>query len=163
MAQVAQGGKRRHIRHGRFDRLRTNAAGTPRSEAFYDFLSREGTRLDSSATGETFVAVNATNRLTVTTHPFVDADGPYLLTTSGTLPDGLDGVTSYWVSVIDANTIQLYTGRRENLTVGAAEFADDGTGTHTMTKATDEEGIFHVNRANRPETIEAATDIDALA
>lgn len=49
----------------------------------------------------------AADTLTVTGHPYVTADGPFRLTTTGTLPGGLAPDTDYWIVVVDENTVQI--------------------------------------------------------
>lgn len=49
----------------------------------------------------------AADTLTITDHPYVTADGPFRLITTGTLPGGLELNTDYWIVVSDENTIQI--------------------------------------------------------
>lgn len=162
MSQVARVGRRRYLRRSRFERFRLLQGDVPRSEALYDFWAREGTRLASSATGKTFTADNTTEILTSTAHGFTDGEGPYVVSNSGgALPAGLSATTLYWVSVIDADTYTLNTGRSDARV--PVTFTDNGTGTQTITRAATTAAMFHVNRANHPAVIAAASDIDALA
>ncbi len=84
-----------------------------------------------------------TNAATETAHGFVTGDGPYRLTTSGTLPTGLELATDYWLYVIDANTIQFCLSRgdavrqtRHSVTPADdpvfIDFTGAGTGDHTV-------------------------------
>jgi hypothetical protein len=61
---------------------------------------------------ETFVpgnvAINPTNRITLTAHPF-DPSEPVRFSTDNTLPVGLSAGITYYVLVVDANTIQVST------------------------------------------------------
>lgn len=57
----------------------------------------------------TAVRVSPTNTLTIPSHPFNNGDGPVQLSTTGTMPGGLQAAKDYWVIVVDANTIQLAT------------------------------------------------------
>ena len=167
MAKSIRQGRRRHLRHSAFDRFRTHpfedTAGPHRSDATVGFWDREAARLAASATGQTFTTTFAADTLTITTHGLTTGDGPFALTTDGTLPAGLsEKPILYWVFVVDANTLQLTTGGRINALGPVSTFTDDGTGTHTLTRDVTNEGLFHTNFPNRPETIAAATDIDDL-
>ena len=81
---------------------------------------------------KTFVDANVntgTERITITAHRYVDEQGPFRLTTTGTLPAGLSLATDYYIRYVDANTIELSLtagGAAVNIT-GAA-----GGGTHTI-------------------------------
>lgn len=162
MSQVARVGRRRHLRRSRFARFRLLHGVFPRSEALYDFWESEGTRLEASATGTAFTADHTTEILTATTHGFSDGEGPFVLSNDGgALPAGLSATTLYWVSKIDADTLTLNTGRHDARV--PVTFTGNGTGTHTMTRAVTPVAMFHVNRANDPAAIAAASDIDALA
>ncbi len=156
-------GKRRHLRRTRFDRLRLNPEqGTPRSGALLGFLERQGTRLAATPASVAFTADFANNEIDVTAHGLATGDGPFHLTTATTLPAGLELLTDYWVSVVNANSLQLHRGGFEGVGGVAIAFTDAGTGAHAMARPTDVEGMFHTNRANDPLTIAAATDIDDL-
>lgn len=90
-------------------------------------------------------AVSAANDTwTITSHGFATGDGPYQLTTSGTLPAGLALLTDYWIYVVDANTIKFCLSlgdalRKNKSNMGgdvdapkAVDITDAGTGTHTV-------------------------------
>lgn len=77
---------------------------------------------------------NAADTLTVTGHAYVTGDGPVRLTTTDTLPAGLSLATDYWIIVVDANTIQLAESWERAMQSLAVSLADDGTGTHTISK-----------------------------
>ncbi len=100
------------------------------------------------------------NGLTAATHNITDGEGPYHVTTSGTLPGGLALLINYWVAVVDSNTFTLRTGQAGGSVV---VITTEGVGTQTITKPTDSEGMFDILRSNKPSTIEAATDIDDLS
>lgn len=123
--------------------------------------------LTGTGTDQTFTTTFAADTLTIATHGHADGDGPFILTNSGgALPAGLSAAEHYFVSVVDANTLQLHLPLRESILNAVIGITDDGTGTHTMTKASDDvdgsEAGFHYNRQNRPEEIEAATDVDDI-
>lgn len=86
---------------------------------------------------DTFVDANvtiATDRITLTAHDLVSSES-CTLTTTGTLPTGLATGTTYFVKVIDANTIELYSNATLSTIVNIT--AASGGGTHTLTT-----GIF---------------------
>lgn len=66
--------------------------------------------------------------LTLTAHGLLTGDGPFRLTTTGTLPAPLALAIDYWVIRIDADTIKLA------LTLGgsAIDISATGSGTHTL-------------------------------
>lgn len=163
MAQAARSGRRRHLRRTRLSRLRTNPAGSYRSEAFLDFLGKIATDLAATGAGTTFTAA-ASDVCTAAGHGYAEGAGPFLATTTTTLPGGLAVGALYWIGVIDANTFNLHAGETREKAVASTpvDITDAGTGTHTLTRAETVEGMFHQNRANRPERMEAATDIDDL-
>lgn len=70
----------------------------------------------------------STSHLLLTNHGFLTNDRATLTTTASDLPNGLLTATSYWVTVVDANTFTL------SLTSGgpAVTFSDNGTGTHSV-------------------------------
>lgn len=156
MPKTPRTSRRRHLRKTSFDRVRYD-------ERTLDFWTTEGARLASSATGDTFVVNSTNDRCTAVAHGFSDGEGPYVLTTTDTLPAGLSASTFYWVSVISADQFLLHTGNREGTGLTQVDITDAGTGTHTITRAATQEAIYHVHRANKPRAIAAASDIDALA
>jgi hypothetical protein len=78
----------------------------------------------------------STNRITVTGHSFTNGDYASL-TTTGTLPGGLSSATDtkYYVSVVDANTIELYSDRQLTSIVDITSNAGGGTHTISITNA----------------------------
>ena len=97
--------------------------------------------------------------LTAASNGISNAEGPYHFTTTDTLPAGLDLATDYWVTVIDANTFAVSRQRAGVDNV----ITDTGTGTHTITKASDNHDIYALNKLHKAETIADASDIDDLA
>lgn len=87
---------------------------------------------------KTFVVLDQpTGKLTITAHSYVNGDGPFLLTTTGTLPAGLDTVTPYYVGVVDANTVQLYTSLDGVLSKGMpVAVTSAGSGTNSIAAST---------------------------
>jgi hypothetical protein len=78
---------------------------------------------------------HATEKLTVTGHLYNTGDGPFQLTTSGTLPAGYALATNYWIVVFDANTIGLASSLANAMAGTLVAITTDGTGTHTITAA----------------------------
>lgn len=141
----------RHIRHGAYER-------TSRSKHFRGFIEEEQADLDATGAGATFTGA-AGSDATWTGHGMSVGDGPFLLTTTGTLPAGLELNTLYWIQgVSDVNTVQLTTKRGGP----AAVMGDAGTGTHTITKASSEEAIYEHLKVHDPKVIRDETDVDNL-
>lgn len=76
-----------------------------------DFRFRPG-KYDSRTFTDTDVTV-LTNVIADAGHGFVDGDGPYRLSTGGTLPDGLSATEDYYVGTVDANSYKFYTTRQK--------------------------------------------------
>ncbi len=88
-----------------------------------------------SVADQNFTTVDtATDRITVTGHPYVTGDGPFRLTTTGTLPGGLATTTDYWIVVVDANTISLAATFPNSVAASPTlvDITDAGSGTHTI-------------------------------
>jgi len=115
---------------------------------------------NSSWGAATLASGVASNNLTAATHGFTTGEGPYQLTTSGALPQGLALLTNYWINVVDANTFTLSINEAGGQ---VPTITTPGTGTHTILKGTDTEAMFETLKRNDPTTIAAATDIDDLA
>lgn len=82
---------------------------------------------------DTFTATAATpSVVTATAHGLETGDGPFRLTSSGTLPAGMSTGTDYWIEKIDANTYYLATSRANALASTRVAASDTGTGTHTI-------------------------------
>ena len=89
----------------------------------------------------------ANDAITIASHGYATGDGPYQLTTSGTLPAGLATSTDYWVYVVNDNSFKLSTSaanaKRVTKQSGTTDVAnplvvditDTGTGTHTVGSA----------------------------
>lgn len=79
----------------------------------------------------------ANNELDITGHAYRTGDGPLRLTTSNTLPAGLELATDYYAIYVGANTIQLAASFEDALLGNAVAFTDGGTGTHTISDTAD--------------------------
>lgn len=75
----------------------------------------------------------ATDAITITAHGFVTGDGPYQVSSTGTLPGGLAVSTDYFAIVVDADIFQLASNRTNALAGTAIDITSQGTGTHTIT------------------------------
>lgn len=103
--------------------------------------------------------VDASNVLTASSHGFTEGAGPFVLTTSDTLPAGLVEDELYWIRTVpNANTVTLCTEPN-----GAeATVTDDGTGTHALVKADTAEAMLAHVKKHGAAAVRAATDVDTL-
>lgn len=146
----------RHARHREFDGAERGSAGIKRLRRHDEFLDDRATAFNGTAAGTNFTASGASAVNTANAHGFVTGDGPYRLSTTGTLPAGLAVDTDYWIRAIDANTFSLHLNRRDaGLDLNAVETTDTGTGTHTVALA---EGRDAVN-----DLLRQGADSQALA
>lgn len=80
----------------------------------------------------TITSVDATaNTLTKTAHGLLTGDGPVVLSTTGTLPAGLNTIF-YWVIRVNADTFKLAASYVDALNGVAVDFTTTGTGTLTL-------------------------------
>ena len=80
----------------------------------------------------TFTADNSTDRLTATAHGMSTGDGPFEVSSAGTLPTGLAASTNYWCIRVDDNTLQVASSLANAKSGTAVTFSDNGTGAHTI-------------------------------
>ena len=98
-----------------------------------------------ASSNKTFTANPANNQLTSTAHGLSSGD-VVVLSSTGSLPTGLQENTKYFVEVIDANTLELYdTANRNSNTL--AQFSDAGSGTHSLAKVSKVSITFNPNVA----------------
>jgi hypothetical protein len=100
-----------------------------------------------SFTAKTVSAVNTSlSQVTVTANGLGNGDGPFQLTSTGTVPAGLSPLTNYWAIVVDANTLQfadtfVHTGGQQPLGVGnpvtPLTITGVGSGTISLNSTTD--------------------------
>lgn len=112
------------------------------------------------------LASGADQFLTSATHGMSDDEGPYVLTTSGTIPAGLAALRQYWIVARDTNTFNLrYQPARWATpgSVGIVNITSAGAITNTITKAVTVRGIASLTRRNKPRRVQAVADIDLLA
>lgn len=74
----------------------------------------------------------ANNELDITSHAYKTGDGPLRISSSGTLPTGLEADTDYWAIVVNSGTIQLAASFDDAIAGTAVAFSDVGSGTHTI-------------------------------
>ncbi len=148
---MARTPRQRHIRHA-------NYARTSRQDKLNAYLAERQVALNATGAAATFTGA-AGNNITWTGHSKVVGKGPFLLTTTGTLPPGLSLATHYWIqSVVDANTVTLTTKRGGP----AAVMTGAGSGTHTITKASDTLSMFEYLGQSGPSVLTPTTDVDNL-
>lgn len=73
-----------------------------------------------------------TDQITETGHGKVTGQGPYTLTTTGTLPTGLALATNYWIIRVDANEFQLASSYANAIAGTQIDITALNTGTHTL-------------------------------
>lgn len=96
-------------------------------------------------TGTAFDSVDHTvDQLTMTDHGLRTGDGPLRLTTTGTMPNGLDAETNYWIIRTGASTLKLATSLANALTGTAVEIFANGTGILSIQASTSDRLWWHV-------------------
>ncbi len=148
----------RKVRYREFGRVRY-------SEKLLDFLAEQATRLSGTGTASAITFTNASDLVNLSTHGFVDGQGPFLLANAGgALPAELDAVTQYWINDNDGNSFTLHTNEADALAGSAAvSFTDDGTGTHDVLVAAESRDIFNALLAGKSSNeIEGLSSIDNL-
>lgn len=148
---MARTPRQRHIRHA-------NYARTSRQDNLNAYLAERQVALNATGASGAFTGAAGEN-VTWTGHSKVVGKGPFLLTTTGTLPPGLTLATHYWIhTVVDANTVKLTTKCKGS----AAVMTGAGSGTHTITKASDTLSMFEHLSQSGPSVLTPATDVDTL-
>lgn len=95
----------------------------------------ENVKADTSITSKsatTFTVDTATNIVTATAHGLSNGD-VVTVSSTGTLPSGLQANTKYFVEVIDANSIYLHSTAQLILST-RVQFSTTGSGTHSLVK-----------------------------
>lgn len=146
----------RHLRKGLTSLLRSRRR---RLDVWLDDTSDD---LDGTGTASTFTADNTLNVLTITAHGKATGDGPFTLSSTGALPDGLAANVLYWVRSVNVNTLSLYRSRRDAvLNQHIVSFSTDGTPTHSITPATTNQSIVELLRMNNSANrLTNSTDVD---
>lgn len=148
---MARTARQRRIRHANFVR-------TSRQKKLNLYLAEKQVALNGTGTGGTFTGAAGEN-VTWTAHAKTVGKGPFLLTTTGAFPPGLSLGVPYWIhTVVDANTVKLTTCRGGP----AAIMTGAGSGTHTITKASNLSSMFDYLRQSGPAALTPSTDVDNL-
>lgn len=148
---MARTPKQRRIRHARYPR-------TSRQEQLNAYLVQRQVALNGTGSTGTFTGAAGEN-VTWTGHAKTVGKGPFLLTTTGTLPPGLSLATHYWIhTVVDVNTVKLTTSRKGSVAI----MTGAGSGTHSITKASDLLSMFEYLSQSGPAILTSATDVDNL-
>lgn len=78
-------------------------------------------------------AIASTDLVTKANHGYLTGDGPFQVTTGGTLPGGLAPLTNYWVIWIGANTFKVAASLLDALAGTAIDLTTDAVGAMTVT------------------------------
>lgn len=159
---MARAPRIRHARHRSFIGAERGSSGVRRLQRHSDFIAERVTTLAATAATDDFTAAAAV--MTATAHGLVSGDGPYVLTTTDTLPAGLALATGYWVRVIDANTFSLHNSRIEAVrNLNAVASTDGGTGTHSFALQVTREAINdYLRQGADAGALRGLADVDAV-
>jgi hypothetical protein len=83
----------------------------------------------------TFTATSGTDQLNMVAHGLSTGDGPYKVSTTGTLPAPLTNATLYWIYKVDADNVKLALSEANAKTTPLPVVVDlttNGSGTHTL-------------------------------
>lgn len=134
----------RHHRKGSMRGVNRGVGNRKRRRRVRNFLNARSDTAANGGIGDTGTVENmdsvdpGTDIITKASHGLSTGQGPFILTTTGTLPGGLELDTYYWVEVIDANTFYLHLYRGGSTEAGArVDFTDAGSGTHSYQLAGD--------------------------
>lgn len=100
---------------------------------FFADLRKSGESSAYGAFSETFTA-SAADVVTIAGHGLVTGDGPFVASTTDTLPAGLATGTPYWVIRLTDNTLSLAASYAAALAGTVVDITDTGTGTHTLAR-----------------------------
>ncbi len=149
----------RYLRHRRLGRFLHQPDVTA-------FLAERATTLGGTGATQTVSAVSTgADTITVTGHGFNDGEGPFQVTSTGTVPGGLSATGIYYVAVVDANTLQLHGSPLGALGGKVIDLTSAGSGTISIARADDTSADMHAwmtARGVKAETLSAATDVDSL-
>jgi hypothetical protein len=105
-------------------------------------------------------AVPASNELTSEAHGLSVGAGPFLVTTTDEVPDGLSESQFYWIhDVPDDDTLILCTRRGGG---AISPITSAGAGTLALVKADSAPAIMEYLKTNAPEVVRDAEDVDDL-
>ncbi len=90
-----------------------------------------------------FTAENVSNVMTSVAHGLSTGDGPWPLTNAGgALPTGTAADTPYWIIELTDDTFQIAASLADALALTPVNFTTDGTGIHTLRRATNDAAII---------------------
>ncbi len=169
MASAIRTARTRHLRHRALDGLVRGSPGVPRLRHVDGWLAARADTAANGGIGDTAATIAITgvatgaDTLTATAHGIAAAAGPYEFT-GGDLPNGLDTTSSYWLGVVDVNTLSVHTRFEDAVNdANRVDLLDAGSGTRATAKASSKTGLTNLMRMGvRPATIQGATDLDAL-
>ena len=149
------------LRHLRY---RAKNVASTRLRRLLSWLGVIDDNLDGTGTSANFVPSAAQDTLTITDHGYQTGDGPFVVSSTNTLPAGLTADTNYWANVVDTDTITLhgsYFGAfRDEEKV---DITDTGTGTHSIVpEVSDQALVEHVRQGENTYNLNTETDIDNL-
>ena len=129
--------KWRHMRHNSYKGAFQPRGVYPRTRLRHALANSEPAviNLFGTETANVVTFTNATNIVNLTSHGFVNGDGPFIFTNSGgALPAELGTNIMYWVTRVDDDT---FTVSRDRLSAGRGisgvfGVTDDGTGTSSI-------------------------------
>lgn len=101
----------------------------------YDTQGAEGLNKVWLGTNATVTFTNGNDECDLTSHGMITGDGPFQFTTDDTLPAELATSTDYWAILVDANNFKMASSLVNALAETAIAITDDGTGTHTIDRA----------------------------
>jgi hypothetical protein len=146
----------RHLLHRHYERLR-------KSSVVLNFIAERVDSLGSTGDAANFTANATTDELAIEGHGLLTGDGPFALSSSGTLPAPLTATQLYFVKKIDNDHVKVAVSKKRAVAGTTVNITTTGTGTHTLTTATSDAAMFERLKSNKPVTVAAATDVDDLA
>lgn len=90
---------------------------------------------------DVFVGEADDDTLTAVAHGLITGDGPFRVSTAGSLPTGLLAATDYWVIRMGADTFKLATSLENALARTAIPLTTDGAGVNTIADTADTERV----------------------
>lgn len=123
---------------------------------------------DTMATGawgaETLAGGIDADGLTIADHGYDTGDGPFVVSTTGTIPEGLATDALYWVSVPDTGHVLLHSNEKAAYKGNSiVDITSAGSGTHTLTPATTQQAVIEfVRQGNSVAHVTLQDDVDDL-
>lgn len=115
-------------------------------QASADFVAPAGTLTNARkpivVPDFTFTIDNTTEIATAAAHGRSTGDGPFIATTTGTLPGTLPSTATLYIIAIDANTFYFASTRANALAGTNLTVSSNGTGTHTLADTADTQALI---------------------